>query len=116
MRFSRTVLIGLVVVGFTPGAAELLADGAHLLFDGHTAHAQEHAHGEHGEHGHDGPDPEHGCTGWLHTCACHTSLSVIPMIDGGLPRLAAGGVSMWPGLRDRGADGVSFGIERPPRV
>lgn len=109
MALLRTLLIGLLVVGFTPGVAELLSDGAHLLLSGHSAHAD-----HHGDH--EGPGPEHGCTGWNHQCACHTSLSLIPSLEPALPVAASGGVALWLARRDRGADGVSFDLERPPRA
>lgn len=52
----------------TPGPSELGRDLWHLAWDGHTAHAAEHAADE--------PvpvAPEHGCSGAIHVCACHTT-------------------------------------------
>jgi len=109
MRPLRSLLVFFLVLGFTPGLGELISDASHLLLEGHSAHAEHHAE-------HDGPSEEHGCTGWQHTCTCHNSLSVITVAEPGLPVVVGAGVSVWMTPRDRRADGVSFGIERPPRA
>lgn len=101
------MLVAVLCLGFTPGLGELLLDGIHVATDGHTHHAAGHAE----------PAPEHGCTGWQHTCSCHHSLSIAPV-----PRLAVVFAAPWaeaarvPCLVEKGPRGVRVGLDRPPRA
>jgi hypothetical protein len=50
----------------TPSAGEITENLLHLLRTGHTAHAIQ-------DDAHQPVDPEHGCSGPFHVCACHSS-------------------------------------------
>jgi hypothetical protein len=93
-----------LALSMSPGFVELVEDGAHVLFAGHSDHA-------------DGEQscPEHGCTPSSHRCACCASLpmtsSPSPMViaaasDVGSIHLPCGDTAGPRGFRTR--------LERPP--
>lgn len=53
------------------GAPELAENLGHLVLYGHEAHDPE------AGASHQPTNPEHGCTGTLHLCGCHTSMSFV---------------------------------------
>ncbi len=59
-----------LVFVLTPGATEIVENAAHLLANGHGAHAFDDA--EHSPAG-----DEHGCSSTFHTCSCHNSTSFV---------------------------------------
>jgi hypothetical protein len=92
----------------TPGSGELVENAVHLVADGHLAHAIDDA--EHAPQG-----DEHGCTGVMHTCACHCCPSVA-LSD---PPLAPESSVLELGIARfdvRGGPAVGHGLrlERPP--
>jgi hypothetical protein len=139
VQIARTLLVAIVCVGFTPGLGELISDSVHLLRSGHSHHGEHsrrahvddgHHHGhdgrgdarEHGadaddrEHGH-GSQPEHGCSGTQHSCPCHSSLTIAPVIvHAEVPgaELIAVGVSLPVAVQ--GPAGVHSQLDRPPRA
>lgn len=109
MRMLRLAVVCLLALGFTPGAGELVSDAAHLVLEGHTAHSADHD--DHGSHG-----AEHGCTGWHHTCPCHTSVSFVVVSSPGVPVAASSVLPSRFEAHDRGPEGVERTLERPPRA
>jgi hypothetical protein len=67
-RFAVIVCLASMLM---PGLFEALENGAHLLREGHLAHA------EATEDHHDPASDEHGCTPTLHLCGCHASLAFL---------------------------------------
>ena len=61
---SRLVALTLLWVIF-PGSLEATENLAHILANGHLAHAEE------AGDSHSDPGPEHGCNGVFHLCSCH---------------------------------------------
>ncbi len=64
------LLILFLVFVLTPGATEIVENAAHLVANGHGAHAVDDA--EHSPVG-----DEHGCSSTFHTCSCHSSTSFV---------------------------------------
>ena len=69
---SRVVsFIALVLVFvLTPGMAEFAENAAHIVAEGHGAHAFDDAE-------HEPMGDEHGCSGTFHVCSCHASPTFI---------------------------------------
>lgn len=61
----------LLIYLMTPAAVELTENVVHLVMTGHSAHAF-------GDGAHRPDGPEHGCSGIVHVCGCHSSVSFIP--------------------------------------
>lgn len=107
---SRVVSLIAIILVFmlTPGAVELVENAAHMVSEGHSAHAFDDA-------GHTPEGDEHGCSGTFHACSCHAS----PVFIVGQSSLA---VSMacpatTSHLVDHGARltrGYDLGVFRPP--
>ena len=108
MRVLRALVLGILLLGFTPGLLEWVHDAAHFALEGHSAHAAEHVE-------HEGADPEHSCTGWHHTCPCHSSASFVPVEPLAVLAAAVSTRPMEPPTVDLGPDGVGPSIDRPPR-
>ncbi len=98
----------LLVFSMTPGGAEIVENAVHLATDGHTAHSiDDAAHAPEGD--------EHGCSGTMHLCACHSSpsflvaevgVSVLPPSIDELSRVRADEGRVMPGH--------IAGVYRPP--
>ena len=108
-RFFK-VLALLLIFGLMPGGAEIIENVVHLATDGHTAHAVDDA-------AHAPQGVEHGCSGSMHLCECHSSpsflvakvgISLLPPTVDELPQFRA----------DEGyiASGYVAGVYRPPAV
>lgn len=67
MRSWRKLVILVLLLAFTPGAAEAALDGLHWLAHGHGPHSRA-ARGDDVAAGR-----EHGCSGSFHLCSCHWS-------------------------------------------
>ena len=99
----------LLAFALAPGAFEVMENAAHLLTEGHLAHAA--ADGDQ----HAPAGPEHGCTPIFHTCGCHASLAFL-----GTPALPA--IALRPAGISRQLDpdprltGFRQSIDHPPRV
>lgn len=111
-KVTKVLLVTCLVWGLTPGLAVAAENLWHVARTGHTAHDAEAA-----EPGDDhGPvDSEHGCSGAVHFCFCHHSLTSPPAwlaLDAPiamLPERAACATGRIP------SDPVLSGLERPPR-
>ncbi len=68
-NITRLVAL-LIAFVLMPGAAEMVENAAHVVSDGHTAHAIDDA--DHAPRG-----DEHGCSGTYHVCSCHASPSFL---------------------------------------
>lgn len=71
-RISHGCLALILLWTLVPGVGELTENLAHLVAQGHTAHAEP----DGDTHAPDGP--EHGCSETLHLCSCCVSLSCLP--------------------------------------
>lgn len=94
----------------TPGSSEVLESATHLIANGHLAHAlDDEEHEPHGE--------EHGCTGVMHSCACHARTAVA-LFDADVPGL--GSAQRWLSVNvsvgHRPAQGHLVRLDRPPTV
>ena len=107
---SRVVsLIALLLVFvLTPGMAELAENAAHVVIEGHGAHALDDV--EHAPMG-----DEHGCSGTFHACSCHASPTFIvneSSLAVSVPLPPA--TSHLADTHDRLALGFRLGVFRPP--
>ncbi|MBV1861326.1 MAG: hypothetical protein KUG77_23105 [Nannocystaceae bacterium] len=94
----------------TPGAGEVVENAVHLVADGHTAHSIDDA--EHAPAG-----DEHGCTGMMHSCACHGVPSVA-LCDAPVALAASArglGLAL-PQPDGSAASGHGDRLDRPPAV
>ena len=98
----------LLVFCLTPGAAEIVENVAHLATDGHMAHAI-----DDGDHAPEGD--EHGCSGTVHLCACHSS-TCFTLADAGIavPSPLLIDVSASGADEGRPTRGHALGVYRPP--
>lgn len=106
-RLVKMIALMLVFV-LTPGAAEIVENAAHLAKDGHTAHAIDDA--EHTPAG-----DEHGCSGTIHVCACHSSTCF--MVSDRFPSVAPASLidaSLTSADGGHAAAGYRLGVHRPP--
>jgi hypothetical protein len=99
----------LLSLAMMPGAFEVIETAAHLVTEGHMAHAV--AEDDH----HSPTGPEHGCTPTFHFCGCHTSMTFLspqnpPAIN---LRVALLADPLGPDLQ---LTGFWPTIDRPPRV
>jgi len=92
----------------TPGSSEVVESTVHLVANGHLAHAVDDE--EHAPHG-----DEHGCTGVMHSCACHAGAAVA-LFDPGVPCIGSAQrrLSSTTTAGHRPALGHSVRVERPP--
>jgi len=71
-RLSAAALAVLLLWALAPAVGEFVENAAHLLLEGHLAHAA-----PDGDH-HDPAGAEHGCSGAVHLCSCCVSLGCLP--------------------------------------
>ncbi len=106
-NITRLVAL-LIAFVLMPGAAEVVENAAHIVSDGHTAHAVDDAdHAPRGE--------EHGCSGTLHVCSCHASPSFIlgnVAFALGPPRVLSSALATE--AEGHPSAGHSLGVDRPP--
>lgn len=107
-RVSKTCAL-ILTLAMLPGAVEIMENAAHLVAEGHLAHAS--ADGDR----HDPAGPEHGCTPILHICGCHASLAFLGAAEPPAIRLSAAGSSSQPET-DPQLAGYWPSIDRPPQV
>jgi hypothetical protein len=86
----------IVLVALLPGMGELVENTMHVVVQGHLAHAD--ADGD----SHETPDPEHGCAGPFHACACCNT--VLATVGSALPALGI----------PRPTQRLAFGRTQPP--
>jgi len=110
MSTLARVLALILVFVLTPGSTEVVENAVHLATDGHTAHAIDDA-----DHTPEGG--EHGCSGIIHSCGCHGSVSFLVFDTGPeLPAAALRNSSVIPRADSRVAAGYRLGVYRPPAV
>lgn len=101
-----TLLIAFVLM---PGSAEVVESTAHLVSDGHTAHAVDDT--DHAPKG-----DEHGCSGSFHVCPCHSTTSFVVgdamFAAAPVPVVLDPRLTVW--TAGRPADGYGLGVYRPP--
>lgn len=102
------VLAFVLAFALFPGAAEIVENATHLVASGHTAHALDDA--DHAPQG-----DENGCSGTIHVCSCHTSVSFLVNNDrfAFAPPLVLSS-SVDADARGEPASGHALGIYRPP--
>lgn len=105
---SKICALGLALA-MTPGAFELVENTAHLVSEGHLAHAA--ADGDR----HEPAGPEHGCTPIFHFCGCHASLALLGAPAPPADDLRAVGLSGRLAPDPRSA-GFWPSVDRPPQV
>ncbi|MEM7351145.1 MAG: hypothetical protein AAF657_10090 [Acidobacteriota bacterium] len=98
-----------LALALVPGAVEILENAAHLVTEGHLAHAE--AAGDQ----HDPAGPEHGCTPVFHFCGCHASLAFLSAPPPPQVALHAAGSTSRP-QADLQLAGFWPAIDRPPQV
>lgn len=106
MRHARNLLALVLALSMSPAIVEVVEDGAHLVLDGQTDHAED-----------ADACPEHGCTPTSHHCACCISIALAgASIVAGVPASDASrrGWALDPDLT--GPRGVLTELERPPRA
>lgn len=110
MNDWRSKICALVLaLAMVPGAFEVMENAAHLVSEGHLAHAA--ANGDQ----HEPTDPEHGCTSVFHFCGCHASLAFLGSPNPLAIHLGPAGFSSRLNT-DPQATGFSPSIDRPPRA
>ncbi len=111
---SWRALAMVLVFSLTPGTAEAVENVAHLVTEGHLAHAEAHDADHADDHSPEGD--EHGCNSVFHLCACHVSASFVLHIQPGFEPVPTA-VKLGTGAHlyeDMDADGVRLGLLRPP--
>jgi hypothetical protein len=108
MHRLRLLIGAFLLFAMTPASGEILENAVHLVLAGHAAHALP-------DDGHQPDEPEHGCSGPFHICACHSptplTASRVTTVFGTLaPRESevAGSTESGP------VDGYLNGVFRPP--
>ena len=101
----------LMTLALMPGVFEVLENSAHLVTEGHLAHAA--ADGDSDRH--EQTDPEHGCTTIFHSCGCHASIPFLAVSETPKISLRDAGIFALPG-RDRSLMGFFSRLDRPPQV
>ncbi|MFW6049804.1 MAG: hypothetical protein ACODAU_01450 [Myxococcota bacterium] len=102
----RSAIVALVVVGFTPGLAEVVAEPARSLQGAGVAEPFEHAPDE-------ATGTEHGCSGVTHRCqCCGVTLLPPPAVPSVLPPSGARWKAAVP--LQRVTQAHVRGIQRPP--
>jgi len=109
MSTVARLLALLLVFVLTPGSTEIVENAVHLATDGHMAHAIDDA-------DHTSEGGEHGCSGVIHSCGCHGSVSFLVMeTDPRVSLAAPQSSSAHARAADtRVADGHRLGVYRPP--
>jgi hypothetical protein len=99
----------LLALAMMPGALEIIESAAHLVTEGHWAHAAS------TDDRHEPSGPEHGCTPIFHFCGCHASLAFLGPQSPPVIRLHASRYreALAP---DPLLAGFWPAIERPPRA
>lgn len=98
----------LLAYSVTPGAGEITENIAHLLRDGHAAHAAHDA-------GHAPEGESHGCSGPFQTCPCHgTSAFVTDSAPIEIEVAHAEAHLVHWFVAGHEADGVPSSVFRPP--
>lgn len=106
-NLSRLLAL-LIVFVLMPGTAEIVENVAHLASDGHTAHAIDDA--EHAPSG-----DEHGCTGTVHVCQCHASVSfLVSRAAFAIPGPQTSDSRLATMVTGHAVAGHSLGVYRPP--
>jgi hypothetical protein len=107
--FLKTIVVLSLTFAMMPGVFEVLENSAHLVQEGHLAHAKS------ADDHHDPASPEHGCTPTLHLCGCHASLTfLVPQFT--LPPSLAAHSSRAAVDRDLPLSQFAARLERPPQV
>ncbi|HFE45894.1 MAG TPA: hypothetical protein ENJ18_10465 [Nannocystis exedens] len=98
----------LLVFALTPGGAEIVENAVHLATDGHTAHSvDDAAHAPKGD--------EHGCSGAMHVCTCHSSASfLVAEVGVSIPPPSIDELSLVRADEGRAMPGYVTGVYRPP--
>ncbi|MCP3960121.1 MAG: hypothetical protein GY719_19930 [bacterium] len=105
---SKTCAL-VLCLAMMPGAIELVENAAHLVNEGHLAHAA----GDGDRH--EPAGPEHGCTPIFHFCGCHASLTFLG--PQGAPAIHLRAELFTSSLTpDPQLAGFRPSVDRPPRV
>jgi hypothetical protein len=115
MRWLSKITAFLLALALMPGAFEIPENTAHLVLEGHLAHASPDGDLQGSGDRHGPADSEHGCTPTLHLCGCHASLALVASPEPPAIRLRAAGFSDRPGV-ELPASGFLASIDRPPQA
>lgn len=114
-RRLLTLLMALACAIGAPGAGDVADHVAHFFRSGHAPHTSD---GSAVDQGDDGSELELSCCGGVgHSCPCHTTARALPPPEA--PAAAGARVVSVLGVRvsrERGPEGVAFGLVRPPRA
>jgi len=98
-----------LALAMMPGTFEVTENTAHLVTEGHLAHAT-----PDGDH-HGPADSEHGCTPTLHVCGCHASLALLEPTAPPSEEFRAADLNQRR-ASDRRLNGFLPTLDRPPQA